>query len=91
MFKETWKFTLPILLVMLAALGIGGYVVLKVNDFSYGTKIKVPGWLEFETQFIKGIEKQKSMTSDFLIVSSPTSSQAITPVLATNLNKHSKT
>jgi hypothetical protein len=71
MFKDSWRFTLSILLLMFAALGVGGYVALKVNDFSYGTKIKVPGWLEFETQFIKGIEQQKLMKSSSLVLSSP--------------------
>lgn len=46
-----------ILLLMLASLTVGGYAVLKVNNFRYETKIKVLDLIEFETEIIKGIDQ----------------------------------
>jgi hypothetical protein len=77
MFKNFWKFTLPLSLLMLAALGTGSYVVLHINDFSYETTLKVPGWLEFKTQFIRGLEPKKSLQFPSLVLSQPPTSPPV--------------
>lgn len=54
MFKNSWKTTLPITLLIAFGIGIGGYALMNSNDFDYRFYGELKDWLKIETEIKKG-------------------------------------
>ena len=54
MLKHSWKITVPITIVVIFGIGLGGYALISEQDFSYRLLVELKDWLRIETEVDKG-------------------------------------
>ncbi len=58
MLKHIWKFTLPMTIIIIFGLGIGGYALICATDFQYRFGLRVKSdTIEIDTEIKKGAIK----------------------------------
>jgi hypothetical protein len=54
MLKHSWKITVPITIVVIFGISLGGYALIKEDDFSYRLLVELKDLLLIETEVTKG-------------------------------------
>ena len=63
MFKHGWKVTVPITLVIMSIVGIGGYVLIYGTNFNYELGLEITsGGVKVNTQIDKGETSENTVS-----------------------------
>ena len=54
MLKHSWNIAVPITIVIIFGLSIGGYALVNSTDFQYRFQMELKDLLKIETEFNKG-------------------------------------
>jgi hypothetical protein len=54
MLKHSWKFTVPLTIIVIFSISIGGYALIQEENFTYRLLVELKDWLKIETEMNKG-------------------------------------
>lgn len=57
MLKHSWKITVPITIVVMFGIALGGYALIKEDNFRYRLLVELKDLLLIETEVTKGQNK----------------------------------